>query len=110
MVIDLILDRKDFDKMLQDNKINLQEYKKYYYSLSKEEQQFRFLPYNARNFYYNVLNYYQTFRNDLHENILKALDYGTNKDIQKALCDYILQGGYNPSICDYINNVNWLEE
>lgn len=37
-----------------------------------------------------------------------ALDGGTEEDVKKALCAYIVNCGYNPAICDYINSVDWL--
>ena len=39
--------------------------------------------------------------------ISKALDYGTNEDIQKALCRYIDDNNYNPAVKDFINSINW---
>lgn len=110
MVIDLILDKKDYEKFLQDNEITAKEYEEYYNNLSEEEQAFSITPYTPHDFYMHVLDYYQNFNDDLHENILKALDYGTNETIQKALCDYVTKNGYNTTICDYINKTKWIEE
>lgn len=93
MVIDLILDKKDYEKFLQDNEITAKEYEEYYNDLNEEEQAFSITPYTPHDFYMNVLDYYQNFNDDLHENILKALDYGTNGTIQKALCDYVTKNG-----------------
>lgn len=73
MIIDLILDRKDGD------------------------------DYNARDFYFNVLEYGEPGRA-----ITQALDGGTNRDVQKALADYIMDNEYNPEICGYIFSVDWL--
>ena len=42
--------------------------------------------------------------------IARALDSGTERDIKKALCDYVVNNDYNADICDYINSVKWLEE
>lgn len=39
----------------------------------------------------------------------KALDYGDEKDIKEALCKYIDENEYNPSIKGFINSVNWLD-
>ncbi len=44
-----------------------------------------------------------------YKDVVYAMDYGTEKDVKKALCDYIM-GEYNPEICDYVNSVNWLED
>lgn len=77
MIIDLILDRKGGDE------------------------------YNARDFYYNVLQYRETWPN-LSDPITRAMDGGTEQDVKKALCSYVSAAGYSPEICDYINSVNWL--
>ena len=42
--------------------------------------------------------------------IARALDSGTEQDIKKALCDYVVDNDYNADICDYINSVKWLED
>jgi len=62
--------------------------------------------YRAHDFYFNVLEYENTF--DLPHNITIAMDYDGEPEIKKALCDYVKNGGYNPAICDYINRVSWL--
>lgn len=41
--------------------------------------------------------------------VARALDSGTEEDVKKALCAYIDDEEYNPSIKDYINSVKWLE-
>ena len=76
MIIDLILDRKDGNE------------------------------YNAREFYYEVLEYESTCISD--REISRAMDGGTEQDVKKALCDYVINQGYNSEICYYINSVNWL--
>lgn len=76
MIIDLILDRKDCN------------------------------VYNAKDFYFSVLEYESTFSMD--NNISMALDYGTETDIKRALCQYIDNNEYNPAIKKYINSVDWL--
>lgn len=63
-------------------------------------------PYNPKDFYTNVLAYEDTF--NFEPAISKAMDYGEEEDVKRALCDYINRQNYNPSICDYINSVNWL--
>jgi hypothetical protein len=40
--------------------------------------------------------------------VARALDGGTEEDVQGELCGYILGNGYNPEICEYICSVNWL--
>lgn len=59
--------------------------------------------YNARDFYFNVLEY-----GEPGWAITRALDGGTNRDVQKALADYIMDNGYNPEICGYIFSVDWI--
>ena len=76
MIIDLILDRKDGNE------------------------------YNAREFYYEVLEYESTCISD--REISRAMDGGTEQDVKKALCDYVINQRYNDGICTYINSVNWL--
>ena len=78
MIIDLILDRKDSN------------------------------IYDAYTFYNDIFNYYQIDKDIYCENILNALDNGTNENVQKALCDYIKDNEYNLTICDYINSVEWI--
>lgn len=63
--------------------------------------------YSPREFYFAVLEYRDIWP-ELSDPITKALDGGTEKDIKRALCDYVLTQGYNPEICDYINRVSWL--
>lgn len=64
--------------------------------------------YDAYTFYNDIFNYYQIDKNIYCENILNALDNGTNEDVQKALCDYIKNNEYNLTLCDYINSVEWI--
>jgi hypothetical protein len=42
--------------------------------------------------------------------VSRALDSGDENDIKKALCDYIDNNNYNPSIKDFIMKATWLEE
>ena len=79
MIIDVILDRYDNEKYNDFN-------------------------YNAHDFYFDVLGY-----GHIGGNITAAMDYGTENDVKKALCDYIRKNEYNPKIIDYINNRIWLE-
>lgn len=84
MIIDLILDRKDDLKKGIDN-------------------------YHAEEFYRSCFAYYQNFQCQFTENILNALDSGTNENIQNALCAYIDAGEYNPEIKNFIKQVDWLQ-
>ena len=62
--------------------------------------------YNARDFYCDVMEYESTF--NFNRAISRAMDYGTENDVKKALCDYVINHRYNTEICTYINSVNWL--
>lgn len=57
--------------------------------------------YNDKKFYNEVTEYGNAF-------IANALDTGTEQDVKKALCDYIISQDYNPDICNYINSVKWI--
>ena len=82
MIIDLILDRKYYDN----------------------EGIYR---YKANTFYYDIVQYENIFK--FEPDISKAMDYGSNEDVQKALCDYIEEQGYNKNIKNYIKSKNWIE-
>ena len=83
MVIDLILDRKeDIEGGFVDT-------------------------YNPHDFYINCMEYSGIF-DGIADGITRAMDGGTEKEVKNELCSYILNGGYNPKICDFINNVKWL--
>ena len=45
---------------------------------------------------------------DLPRDISRALDSGENEDVQKALCNYIIEQGYNPAICDFVKSQVWI--
>lgn len=64
------------------------------------------IEYNAKQFYLDVREYEDIF--ELGYAISKAMDYGTNLDIRKALCDYIEDNGYNHEIKDYVNSQKWI--
>ena len=59
--------------------------------------------YRPSEFYFNVLEY-----GEPGHGITRAMDAGTNRDVQKALADYILDNEYNPALCGYVYSVNWL--
>ena len=63
--------------------------------------------YNAKEFYNEIMEY-STIFDGIGDKITFAMDYGTEKDVQKALCNYIIDNEYNPNICDFINSKNWL--
>lgn len=62
--------------------------------------------YKAKEFYDDVMAYEE----GTDYKISRALDGGTEEDVRKALCDYIINNEYNPKICNYINRVTWLED
>lgn len=63
--------------------------------------------YDAKSFYDDVMEYEAIF--ELNRSISRALDSGTNKDVQRALCEYIEDNGYNHEIKDFINKVTWVD-
>lgn len=65
------------------------------------------IAYNAKELY-DYCQEMGAIHGDLYWNVARALDAGTNEDIQRELCRYIEKSGYNMSICDYIKSVNWL--
>ena len=42
------------------------------------------------------------------DNLASALDGGGEEDVKDALCEYIESQDYNPEIKDYIRSVRWL--
>lgn len=84
MIIDLILDRKDNEEAFGED------------------------LYSSLDFYYEIRDYEEIF--GLNGDISKAMDYGTENDVKKALCDYIDKNDYNPEIKNYINSKLWIEE
>lgn len=63
------------------------------------------IRYNPKDFY----NYCMGYMDGIGDDITRAMDYGTETDVKKALCDYIIEQEYNPEICLYVCSVNWLE-
>ena len=80
MIIDLILDRKD------------------------DAEYDGIDTYNAHDFYIDCLGY-----GTIADGITNAMDYGSETDVKRELCKYIIKNEYNEKICDYINSVNWLD-
>ena len=83
MIIDLILDRKD--------------------ALENDVK-----SYNAHDFYMDCMDYNGNF-DGIADGITRAMDGGTETDVKRELCKYITNNGYNPSICDFIKSVSWLD-
>jgi len=61
--------------------------------------------YTPKRFYDAV----RLYENPEYTDISMAMDYGEEKDVKRALCEYVIFNEYNPAICDYINSVSWLE-
>ena len=62
--------------------------------------------YIARDTYNYIAEYESLF--DKQYPITRAFDMGTNKDVQNALSEYIINGGYNHEIIRYIMSVEWV--
>lgn len=78
MIIDLILDRKNGRR------------------------------YSAHDFYLEVRKY-ESLGVGVHgEDISIAMDYGDNRDVQRALCQYIQRNGYPADIEDHIRSQVWV--
>ncbi len=112
MIIDKILDRKDVD---EDSRILVSDYKSddlhvritSLYPVDEIPEQLRngyTYHYTAAAFYREIVRY-----GAVGHGITAAMDYGTEEDVKRALCDYIDKNEYNPEIKEYINSVNWLE-
>lgn len=111
MIIDLILDRKDEES--EDHiSVAMEKFNSFYrpicevYPRDDVPENFRsgyVWQYSARAMYTEVFGY-----GGVGHEITYAMDYGTEKDVKRALCDYIDRQEYNPEIKDYINSVNWL--
>jgi len=93
MIIDLILDRQNDDKLISAG----------YTHRKTWAGDIVPIAYSPEKFYRETLKY-----GNIGDGITRAMDYGTEADVKKALCDYIRGGDYNPEICDYIRAVNWL--
>lgn len=63
--------------------------------------------YRPKDFYDYVMDYGETWP-ELANPITAAMDSGTEEDVKRELCEYVIKCGYNTAICDYINSVEWL--
>ena len=63
--------------------------------------------YNAREFYEYVSESESFFNSEWP--ISRALDGGTNADVQRELCAYIDLEGYNQDIKLFINQFTWVD-
>lgn len=64
-----------------------------------------FLP---ENFYRAMLTCKGFFTFDPPFCISKSMSDETEENVKKELCNFIANQGYDQSLCDYINSVNWL--
>lgn len=78
MIIDAILDRKDG------------------------------IAYNPADFYRYIFGFVGHSADEAAREITHAMDCGDESDVKKALCNYVIDYEYNPTICAYINSVDWL--
>lgn len=99
MIIDYILDRKCDDEIIAQG----------YTHRKTWDGKIVPIKYDPHKFYMEIMGYIGGCGSDAAEKITKEMDSGTEKSVKKALCDYILNYGYNPEICEYINSRNWLE-
>ncbi len=63
------------------------------------------IPYNPYDFYTSVMKYEEDIAPTYP--ISTALDSGTEEEVKKAICHYIIDYDYPPAICDYINSKQW---
>lgn len=111
MVIDLILDRREIeeDKAVSVADCKLGELWVPILDCFEEDivpedlRKCYTYKYTPHGFYIEVMGY-----GDVGEDITRAMDFGEEADVKRALCDYIDRQEYNPNIKDYINSVNWL--
>ena len=96
MIIDLILDLQD------DDRIRAQGYT----HRQKWDGTIEPIQFSASKFYRDVLSY--SYLTDHAEHITRAMDAGTEDDVRRELCRYITENEYNPEICNYINSRKWL--
>lgn len=64
--------------------------------------------YSAHDFYLEVRKYERIGVGTNGEDISLAMDYGDNRDVQRALCQYIQRNGYPADIESYIKSQVWV--
>ena len=79
MIIDLILDRKDYIKI---DKVD---------------------TYDPKAFYHDVVQY-----GEVGFGITRAMDTGTEIEVKRSLYQYLVDQDYNPDIKKFIDSVEWL--
>ena len=112
MIIDLILDRKDNEALIKQGKthqclVGVHRDKLFGEAEVVEEDGIKCtmipLEYNAKYFYTQVVRY-----GEVGFGIASAMDGGEEDDVKRELCKYVLDNGYNPDICEYVNSRKWL--
>ena len=112
MIIDLILDRKDNEQLLEQGHTHVymlgDKTKPTYHgeqTIIEDGYIYTQVPlaYNAKNFYQHVMDY-----GEVGFGITAAMDGGTEEDVKRELCKYIIDNEYNPDLCNYINERTWL--
>ena len=68
------------------------------------------VAYDPAEFYNDVRGYVDIFPDTNSGSIAAALEGDCEQRVKLELCLYVLDGGYNPEICDYINSVSWLPD
>lgn len=63
--------------------------------------------YNAKEFYEYAQQSESMFFPEYP--ISKAMDGGTNRDVQREICKYIDENGYNPEIKTFVNSFTWVK-
>lgn len=61
------------------------------------------VPYNPKKFRFDVNEY-----GEIGQDIVHALDFLTEEDVQYELCRYVLNHGYRITITDWIRTQRWL--
>ena len=55
-----------------------------------------------------MYNYCMGYDYASYQNVTRALDAGSEEDVKRALCAYIVDNGYNLEILSFIMSLNWL--
>lgn len=66
------------------------------------------VPYSPDKFYRYAMGESEVF-GGLFDGLTRAMDFGTEEDVRRELKKYIIEQGYNPEICNYIDSVSWFE-
>ena len=65
------------------------------------------VEYDPHKFFGMICEYEDNFGWTDHK-ISNAMESGNEQDVKRELCSYVINNGYNPEICNYINSVSWL--